>query len=182
MATHISTIPALIEALRKIVTFNAATALRYQAHGAARIFSTHPDRFADVGVKDYKDAPTMRRVRLAVSPILTEGVEDLQNGILPRMGRRTAHPQGETGNARPSPLCARGTPPPQAGAPVTFHDHHCRLGHHRACRRDTVCGDLLWHPDRGRIGPHWARHGKGDSPPVPRPKCKTWTILPVCND
>ncbi|WP_339771878.1 hypothetical protein [uncultured Pseudosulfitobacter sp.] len=81
MATHISTIPALIEALRKIVTFNAATALRYQAHGAARIFSTHPDRFADVGVKDYKDAPTMRRVRLAVSPILTEGVEDLQNGF-----------------------------------------------------------------------------------------------------
>ena len=106
----------------------------------------------------------------------------IRRRILPRMGRRTAHPQGETGNARPSPLCARGTPPPQAGAPVTFHDHHCRLGHHRACRRDTVCGDLLWHPDRGRIGPHWARHGKGDSPPVPRPKCKTWTILPVCND
>lgn len=81
MATHISTIQALLDAVRKIVKFNAATALRYQATSAERIFSTHPDRFANVGSKSFEDAPTMQRVRLADMPILTEGTEALRKGF-----------------------------------------------------------------------------------------------------
>ena len=81
MATQISTFEGLLEALRKIVLFNAATALRYQANCAERIFSTHPDRFANVGRKSFEDAPTMQVVRMADRPILTEGNEALRKGF-----------------------------------------------------------------------------------------------------
>lgn len=78
MTRHIPNFPALLDALRHVVPINAATALRYHEAGADRIFSSHPDRFADAGSKRFEDAPTMQRVRVAEVPILTEGTEALR--------------------------------------------------------------------------------------------------------
>lgn len=78
MTCHIPTFPALLDALRHVVPINAATALRYHETGADRIFSSHPDRFANTGSKRFEDAPTMQRVRMAETPILTEGTEALR--------------------------------------------------------------------------------------------------------
>ena len=81
MTQKIPTFQALLDALRQIVPINAATALRYRESSAERIFSTHPERFADVGCKDFQDTPTMRKVRLADAPILTAGVAALRDGF-----------------------------------------------------------------------------------------------------
>lgn len=81
MIERIEAIEALLSALRHIVPINAATALCYGDSAAERFFSTHPDRFADVGRKRFEHAPTMRRVRMSDGPILTEGKVALRQGF-----------------------------------------------------------------------------------------------------
>ena len=67
--------------MRDVTNIIAMTALRYRGDGAERIYSSHPDLFADSGFKRFADAPSMVHVRDANAPVLTNGPDALRAGF-----------------------------------------------------------------------------------------------------
>jgi len=81
MTTILKCFEDLLMQLRAEADIASATALRYDSDGAQRIYSSHPEAFAQTGFKQYHEAPMIAQVRCAQAPILTDGIEALKQGF-----------------------------------------------------------------------------------------------------